>query len=33
MTARAKHLSLFEPSILRPAIVASFKKLAPQLVV
>jgi K+-transporting ATPase ATPase B chain len=31
-TARAKHLSLFEPSILRPAIVASFKKLAPQLV-
>jgi len=32
MAARAKQLSLFEPSIVRPAIVESFKKLAPQLV-
>jgi K+-transporting ATPase ATPase B chain len=32
MAPRARHLSLFDPAILRPAIVDSFRKLAPQLV-
>src|SRR2546427_2108385 len=32
MASRAKHLSLFDPTIIRPAIVESFKKLAPHLV-
>src|SRR5467141_4452291 len=32
MAPKAKHLSLLDPSILRPAILESFKKLAPQLV-
>src|SRR5690349_22671817 len=32
MAPRAKHLSLFDPAILRPAILESFKKLAPHLV-
>jgi len=32
MAPRARHLSLFDPTILRPAIVESFRKLAPQLV-
>src|SRR5204863_6312243 len=32
MAPRAKHLSLFDPAILRPAIFGSFKKLAPHLV-
>jgi len=29
---RARHLSLFDPTILRPAVLESFRKLAPQLV-
>jgi K+-transporting ATPase ATPase B chain len=32
MASKAKQLSLFDPAILRSAIVESFKKLAPQLV-
>src|SRR5438309_2511024 len=32
MAPKAKQLSLVDPSILRPAILESFKKLAPQLV-
>src|SRR5438309_4861376 len=32
MAPKAKQLSLLDPSILRPAILESFKKLAPQLV-
>src|SRR5207245_4753872 len=32
MAPQAKQLSLLDPSILRPAILESFKKLAPQLV-
>jgi len=32
MASKAKQLSLFDPSILRAAIVESFKKLSPQLV-
>ncbi len=32
MSPRARQLSLFDPSILRPAVVESFRKLAPQLV-
>src|SRR5882762_7998911 len=32
MAPRARHLSLFDPTILRPAIAESFRKLAPQLV-
>src|SRR5947209_13079889 len=32
MAPKAKQLSLLDPTILRPAIVESFRKLAPQLV-
>src|SRR5512143_2339144 len=32
MSARAKQLSLFDPAIVKPAVLSSFRKLSPRLV-